>query len=84
VTEGIRELGGHAGVDGDDLLIAGSGLAGGRVDARGDHRLAMAFSVTALAARGPVEIDGIEAADVSYPGFADTLRRLGARIEEIG
>src|SRR5207245_4098552 len=42
IAEGIRELGGEAAVEDDTLVVAGGGLAGGRADARGDHRLAMA------------------------------------------
>ncbi len=81
ITGGIRDLGGHAGVEEDDLVIAGGGLEGGRADARGDHRMAMAFSVAGLAARGAVEVDGIESADVSFPGFVGALASLGATIE---
>ena len=36
-----------------------------------------------LAARGPIEVDGIEAADVSFPGFVPTLIGLGASIEVV-
>jgi 3-phosphoshikimate 1-carboxyvinyltransferase len=43
----------------------------------------MALVVAALAADGPCEIEGVEAADVSFPGFLPTLRSLGARIEEV-
>ena len=50
-SEGVRALGGHAGVEGDDLVVPGLGLRGGVADSRGDHRLAMAFAVAALAAR---------------------------------
>lgn len=81
VAEGLRSLGGHAAAQGDDLVVAGGGLEGGRADARGDHRMAMALVVAALGARSPVEVDGVEAADVSFPGFVETLRSLGARIE---
>lgn len=52
--------------------------AGGTADAAGDHRLAMAFAVAALACKGPSTITGAEAVDVSYPGFfgaLDALRR---------
>ena len=77
----IRALGGAAGVEGDDLVIGGDGLGGGMVDARGDHRMAMATAVGALAARGPVVIEGIDAAEVSFPGFVPALRALGATIE---
>lgn len=82
VAAGVRALGGHAGDEGPDLVVAGGGLAGGHASAAGDHRMAMAFAVAALAARGPSQIHGIEAADVSFPGFASALRGLGARIEE--
>jgi 3-phosphoshikimate 1-carboxyvinyltransferase len=81
VAEGVRALGGHAGVERSDLVIAGLGLGGGRADARGDHRLAMAFSVAALAADAPCEVVGIEAADVSFPGFVALLRSLGGSVE---
>lgn len=80
LAELIRGLGGHAGVEGDDLVVAGGGLAGGRADARGDHRMAMAGAVAALAARSACEIDGMEAAAVSFPGFVGSLRALGARV----
>jgi 3-phosphoshikimate 1-carboxyvinyltransferase len=43
--------------------------------------MAMALAVAALAARGPVAVDGIEAAEVSFPGFDRLLVALGARIE---
>jgi 3-phosphoshikimate 1-carboxyvinyltransferase len=49
----------------------------------GDHRMAMAFAVAALAAQRPTEVDGMEAADVSFPGFVPTLIGLGASIEVV-
>lgn len=82
VADGVRALGGHAGVEGDDLVVPGLGLRGGVADGRGDHRLAMAFAVAALAADAPSEIEGMEAADVSFPGFVETLRALGASVED--
>lgn len=81
IAEGIRALGGDAGVDGDDLVVGGSGLRGGIAHARGDHRMAMALTVAALAATGPSEVEGTEWAEISFPGFLDTLRSLGAEIE---
>ena len=76
----VRSLGGHAAVEGNDLVVVGGGLAGGSAHAGGDHRIAMALAVAGLAARGPVEVEGMEAADVSFPGFLETLRGLGAQI----
>jgi 3-phosphoshikimate 1-carboxyvinyltransferase len=81
VADGALALGGHAGVEGDDLVVPGLGLRGGTADARGDHRLAMAFAVAALAADAPCEIEGMEAAEVSFPGFLATIRSLGASVE---
>ena len=83
LVDGIRGLGGDAHVEDDDLVVAGGGLRGGAASATGDHRIAMALVVAALAADGPCEIEGVEAADVSFPGFLPTLRSLGARIEEV-
>jgi 5-enolpyruvylshikimate-3-phosphate synthase len=37
--------------------------------------------VTALAARAPSDIDGIESAAVSFPDFFPLLRALGADVE---
>jgi 3-phosphoshikimate 1-carboxyvinyltransferase len=79
--DAIRLLGGDAAVEGDDLVVAGGGLEGGTASARGDHRFAMAIAVAGLAAASPVTVDGIEAADVSFPAFVAALSSLGARIE---
>jgi 3-phosphoshikimate 1-carboxyvinyltransferase len=53
-------------------------LRGGEVDARNDHRLAMAFAIAALGATGPTVINGAGAAAVSYPQFFDVLESLRA------
>ncbi len=82
LTQGVRALGGVAADEGDDLVIGGGGLAGGRIVIDGDHRIAMAMAVSALGADAPVVIAGIEAAEVSYPGFVRALTALGAEIEE--
>jgi 3-phosphoshikimate 1-carboxyvinyltransferase len=81
VADGLRSLGGDAAVEGEDLVVPGLGLRGGTAHAHGDHRLAMAFAVAALAADGPCEVDGMEASDVSFPGFVRTLVSLGASVE---
>ncbi len=51
---------------------------GGAADAAGDHRLAMAFAVAALAGAGPSVIEGARVVDVSYPGFFAVLDSLRA------
>ena len=49
------------------------------MEAHGDHRLAMLGAVAGLASREGVEVVGMEAAAVSYPGFTADLERLLSR-----
>ena len=77
VVEGLRDLGGEIEATSDGFVVSGSGgLRGGRIDARGDHRMAMMGAVAGLASREGVEVVGIDAAAVSYPGFVEDLERL--------
>jgi 3-phosphoshikimate 1-carboxyvinyltransferase len=77
VVEGLRGLGGEIEATDDGFAVRGTGgLKGGTIDARGDHRLAMMGAVAGLASREGVEVVGIEAAAVSYPGFVDDLAGL--------
>jgi 3-phosphoshikimate 1-carboxyvinyltransferase len=68
----------------DGLLIEGQPerpLAAARVSSSGDHRLAMAAALLALAADGESVIDEADPIAVSFPRFVGTLRALGAEIE---
>lgn len=67
----------------DSLVVDGdaSELVGTRVDGRHDHRVVMALAVAALIADGETTIETAESVDVSYPGFAEDLRALGAQVE---
>ena len=77
VAEGLRGLGGDIEATEDGFAVRGSGdLRGGSFDARGDHRLAMLGAVAGLASREGVEVHGMEAVEISYPGFEDDLRGL--------
>jgi 3-phosphoshikimate 1-carboxyvinyltransferase len=60
-------------VDGDVLLVAGAPLTGGEVDSHGDHRIAMALAVAALASRDGVNIRGEGCVAKSYPDFFEDL-----------
>ena len=82
LVEGIRGLGGEVDVEGDDLVVGGGGLRGGTARSAADHRIAMALIVAALAAESPCEVEGVEVADVSFPGFVPLLRAGGADLEE--
>jgi 3-phosphoshikimate 1-carboxyvinyltransferase len=79
LVAGLRALGADADELPDGFHVRGSRrLAGGVVDAAGDHRLAMAFAVAALGATGPTTILGARAVDISYPGFFDVLGSVAA------
>ena len=69
VVNALRAIGGTADEAPDGWTITGGPLAGGIVDSRGDHRLAMAFGIAALRTRGPVTVLGGEMIDTSYPAF---------------
>jgi 3-phosphoshikimate 1-carboxyvinyltransferase len=77
VTEALTALGGRVEPTEDGMAIEGNGgLRGGTVDSHGDHRIAMLGAVAGLASREGVEVRGMDAAAVSYPGFEDDLRSL--------
>jgi 3-phosphoshikimate 1-carboxyvinyltransferase len=77
VVEGLRGLGAEIEATDDGFAVRGSGgLRGGRIDARGDHRMAMMGAVAGIASREGVEVVGMDAAAVSYPGFVEDLARL--------
>ena len=80
VLAGLAALGAPAEVDGDMLLVhGGAQLRAGRVDAAGDHRIAMAFCIGALAAAGEETIiSGWRSVATSYPGFVEDLARCRA------
>lgn len=75
----LRALGAEVTEHAAGLDVAGGArLRGGRVEAAGDHRLAMLGAVGALIADGESEIEGADAVAVSYPAFWSDLERLGS------
>jgi 3-phosphoshikimate 1-carboxyvinyltransferase len=79
VVDGLRGLGGDIEALPDGFVVRGGAvLRGGRIDAHGDHRLALLGAVAGLASRDGVEVVGMEAAAVSYPGFADHITMLAS------
>jgi 3-phosphoshikimate 1-carboxyvinyltransferase len=77
VVEGLRGLGAEIEATDEGFVVRGTGgLRGGRIDARGDHRLAMMGAVAGVASREGVEVQGIEAAAISYPQFLEDLAEL--------
>jgi 3-phosphoshikimate 1-carboxyvinyltransferase len=76
-VDGLGGLGADIEATADGFVVRGSGgLEGGTIDAHGDHRMAMLGAVAGLASRSGVEVVGMEAAAVSYPGFESDVRSL--------
>ncbi|MCW3041477.1 MAG: aroA [Solirubrobacterales bacterium] len=77
VVDGLNGLGGQLEATDDGFVVTGTGgLRGGTIHSHGDHRLAMLGAVAGLASREGVEVVGMDAADVSYPGFAADMAGL--------
>jgi 3-phosphoshikimate 1-carboxyvinyltransferase len=77
VTAALTALGGQVEATEDGMVIEGSGgLEGGAIDSHGDHRIAMLGAIAGLASRAGVEVSGMAAAEVSYPGFEADLASL--------
>jgi len=77
VVDGLGALGADIEATADGFAVRGTGgLRGGVLHAHGDHRLAMLGAVAGLASRDGVEVVGMEAAAVSYPGFVDDITAL--------
>jgi 3-phosphoshikimate 1-carboxyvinyltransferase len=77
VVDGLSGLGAEIEARPDGFAVRGTGgLRGGRLDARGDHRLAMVGAIAGLASKEGVEVDGFESVAVSYPRFERDLRAL--------
>ena len=82
MVAGLTACGVTARVCGDSLHVLGRGRVpgGAKVAAHGDHRIAMAFLLLGLASDAPVAVDSAEMIATSFPGFAATMRSLGADI----
>jgi len=72
---------------GEDYLIVegcdGPPPGGCKIDAQHDHRIAMSFLILGSVSQQPIEVTGAETIDTSFPGFAELMKSLGARIEVV-
>ena len=81
VTDGLRPLGARIRSQDDGWTVTGvpARLRGGRVDARGDHRIAMLGAIAGLASIEGVAIEGADTAAISFPGFYELLESVTRR-----
>ena len=79
LASNLRAVGARAEARGNTLTVqGGTAPPAGRVVTEGDHRLAMAFAVLGTVQGARVRVDNPACADVSYPGFHESLRALRA------
>jgi 3-phosphoshikimate 1-carboxyvinyltransferase len=80
LASNLRLMGAQAEEREDGLKIpGGQTLHGAELDSFDDHRIAMAFAVAALRAKGETLIGNAEAAAISYPAFFQSLEELVER-----
>jgi 3-phosphoshikimate 1-carboxyvinyltransferase len=80
VALNLQNMGAEVEEHEDGMTIAGGQkLHGAEIDSLGDHRIAMAFAVAALRAQGETQIQGAEAAVISFPAFFESLETLVQR-----
>lgn len=77
----INNLGGKAEIQGDTLIVEGTGYRGGTVDALNDHRIAMSAAIAATVCTEPVTILNAHEVKKSYPGFWEDYKKLGGNYE---
>jgi 3-phosphoshikimate 1-carboxyvinyltransferase len=65
----------------DKMIVQGGTLKSAQMDAHGDHRMAMAFSLLG-AASGNITIQGAECVSKTFPEFWPALRGLGVQYDE--
>ena len=77
VAAALTALGADLETSADGMAVTGTGgLRGGAVDAGGDHRIAMLGAVAGVCSAEGAEVEGMDAARVSYPGFGADLETL--------
>jgi 3-phosphoshikimate 1-carboxyvinyltransferase len=81
VAQELRALGAEVEEFPDGMALHGpTPLRGAAASSHGDHRLGMALAVAGLIAGGETVVGSADCIADSYPGFAETLARLGAEI----
>ncbi|MFC1592971.1 3-phosphoshikimate 1-carboxyvinyltransferase [Candidatus Omnitrophota bacterium] len=80
IREGLTRMGIEVGEERNRLTIAGAEPKGAVIDSKGDHRIAMAFSILGSVA-GETIIDDAECVSKTYPEFWDALKSLGGEVK---
>lgn len=86
MSAGLSALGVRHSVMPDGMRIEGRpegpAFGGGEVDSRGDHRVAMSFSIASLRAAQPIIVRDVANVATSFPGFVGLARSIGLNLAE--
>jgi len=82
MAENLKKMGVALEERPDGMTIEGGVLSGARLDAKGDHRVAMALAIAGTVAQGAVSIDNCEQVITSFPDFVETAKQVGIVIEQ--
>ncbi|MGI9337184.1 MAG: 3-phosphoshikimate 1-carboxyvinyltransferase [Gammaproteobacteria bacterium] len=81
VYDGLTALGVSCKLQEDGIIVrGGGGFGGGEIESCGDHRIAMAFSMAALRAKGEIIVNDCDNVQTSFPSFVATAQDAGLRI----
>ena len=83
VTEGLGRMGIKVTEERDRIAITGLRPQAAVIDSKGDHRIAMAFSILGTIAGGTT-INGAECVAKTFPEFWDILKSIGGKLETDG
>ena len=79
VIKALNSVGINAYEEGEDLIVEGGLVEGGRVSTQGDHRLVMMALLLGIVSRDNIAIEGVGAVDKVYPRFLEDFVSLGGK-----
>lgn len=81
MADGLATLGVSHEVKPDGIIIIGSAMGGGEIDSKGDHRIAMAFTIAGLVAENQITVLDCNNVATSFPGFSELAQSCGIDIQ---
>ncbi len=81
MTVELKKMGVDITEEKDRLIIKGGRIKGAQVHGWDDHRIVMSLAVAGMVAGGTT-IDTVESVDISYPGFFEDLKNIGAGVSD--
>ncbi len=80
MSEGLTSCGIYNSLHEDGIVIEGGKMSGSIIDSKGDHRIAMAFSVAGLISSENIVILNTKNISTSFPDFHNLVKGLGLNI----